>query len=229
MKILAVDDDLVLSDVIAFTLRRAGFEVITVHEGQAALERWQAESPDLVILDLKLPGIDGLTLCKRIRAQRNTPVIILSVQGTDEDVVNGLEIGADDYIAKPFSPVQLVARVRAVLRRSGMTPTPGTLTAGDLTLDLSRRELQRASASEAVQLTQLECRLLEVLILNQGQVLPANALITHVWGVDGGDRVMLKQLIHRLRQKIEPDPANPLYLENVPGVGYALIRRGASA
>src|SRR3982751_3418859 len=122
MKILVVDDDLALCDVIGFTLRRAGFEVLTAHDGHAAFERWQFETPDLVILDIKLPGLDGVTLCKRIRAQRITPVIILSVQATDEDVVNGLDIGADDYIAKPFSPTQLVARVRAVLRRAGLTP-----------------------------------------------------------------------------------------------------------
>ncbi len=148
MKVLIVDDDLVLSDVVGFTLRRAGFEVLTAYDGLNAFDRWQNEKPDLVILDIKLPGMDGLNLCKRIRAKDNTPVIILSVQGNDEDVVNGLEIGADDYIAKPFSPVQLVARVRAVLRRSGMTPTPSILTADDLTLDLSRREVQRASHGE---------------------------------------------------------------------------------
>ena len=182
--------------------------------------------PDLVVLDIKLPGMDGLTLCKRIRAGRNTPVIILSVQGADEDIVTGLEIGADDYLAKPFSPTQLVARVRAVLRRAGMTPVPSTLVAGELSLDIARREVQHAAQVEAISLTQLETRLLEVLMLNKGQVLPTDALIGHVWGVDGGDRVMmLKQLIHRLRQKIEPDPAHPIYLENVPGVGYALMGR----
>ncbi|HLY28007.1 MAG TPA: response regulator transcription factor [Aggregatilineales bacterium] len=227
MKVLVVDDDLVLSDVVSFTLRRAGFEVLTSHDGLNALERWQNEKPDLVILDIKLPGMDGLTLCKRIRAKDNTPVIILSVQGNDEDVVQGLEVGADDYIAKPFSPVQLVARVRAVLRRAGMTPTPSILTAEDLTLDLSRREVQKASQGEAVQLTLLECRLLEVLMINHGRVLPADTLISNVWGVDGGDRVMLRQLIHRLREKLEPNSASPIYLENVPGVGYALVRHSS--
>jgi len=226
MKVLVVDDDLVLSDVIGFTLRRAGFEVLFAFDGQSAFNRWLVEMPDLVILDIRLPVIDGLTLCKRIRSQRRTPVIILSVQGSDEDVVNGLETGADDYIAKPFSPAQLVARVRAVLRRSGMTPIAGNLTCGDLLLDMSRREVQISSQSKTVPLTQLECRLLEALLLNSGQVLPNDSLITHIWGIDGGDRVMLKQLIHRLRQKIEPDSANPVYVENVPGVGYALMQRG---
>lgn len=225
MKVLVVDDDLALSDVIGFTLRRAGFEVITAHDGHNAYDRWQIESPDLVILDIKLPGIDGLTLCKRIRAQRNTPVIILSVQGTDEDVVNGLDIGADDYIAKPFSPTQLVARVRAVLRRTGVTPVSGVLRFGDLIFDTARREVQRTSQGESVQLTQLECRLLETLMVNAGQVLPIESLVNYIWGVDGGDKMMLKQLVRRLRQKIEPDPAHPTYIENVPGVGYTLIQR----
>ena len=137
MKVLVIDDDLALSDVIAFTLRRAGFEVQTAYDGQNGYERWLADLPDLVVLDIKLPLIDGLTLCKRIRAQRNTPIIILSVQGADEDVVHGLEIGADDYLAKPFSPAQLVARIKAVLRRTGITPVSGNMTASDLTLDLS--------------------------------------------------------------------------------------------
>jgi DNA-binding response OmpR family regulator len=226
MKALVIDDDLVLADVISFTLRRAGFEVIAAYDGLSGVERWQNDSPDLVILDLKLPKLDGLAVCKRIRAQSNTPIIMLSVQSSDEDVVRGLEMGADDYIAKPFSPLQLVARAKAVLRRAGVTPSLGVLNAADLTLDLSRREVHHAN-QEPAQLTQLECRLLEVLMLNNGQVLPADALISHVWGVDGGDRVMLKQLMHRLRQKIEPDPSKPIYLETVPGIGYALVTRSS--
>jgi len=226
MKALIVDDDLVLADVVTFTLRRAGFQVITAHDGQAALDVWRAESPDLIILDLNLPRLDGLTVCQRIREQASTPIIILSVRGEDDDVVRALEIGADDYITKPFSPRQLVARAQAVLRRAGVTPTTGPLTVGDLTLDLSRRELVR-SGELLAQLTPLECRLLEVLMLNSGHVLPADTLITQIWGPAGGDRTMLKQLVHRLRSKIEPDDASPAYLETVPGVGYALVNRSA--
>jgi DNA-binding response OmpR family regulator len=229
MKVLVIDDDLALSDVIAFTLRRAGFEVLTAYDGQSGYDRWLADLPDLVVLDIKLPLIDGLTLCKRIRTQRSTPVIILSVQGADEDVVHGLDIGADDYLAKPFSPAQLVARIKAVLRRTGLTPVSGDLTTNDLTLDVSRREVKHAGQVDPISLTALEARLLEVLMLNKGQVLPIETLISHVWGVDGGDRVMLKQLVHRLRQKIDIDmnPADPAasYVENVPGVGYALLSR----
>jgi DNA-binding response OmpR family regulator len=224
MKILVVDDDLVLSDVIVFTLRRAGFEVVTAYDGQAGYDLWRSEAPDLLVLDIKLPRMDGLTVCKRIREEGRTPIIILSVQGADEDVVHGLETGADDYIAKPFSPTQLVARVRAVLRRVGVAPTTTVVQSGDLVLDTSRREV-RDSHSNQIALTQLESRLLEALMLNSGQVLSADALISRVWGVGGADRVMLKQLVHRLRQKIEPDPTAPTYLETVPGVGYAFIER----
>lgn len=226
MKALIVDDDLVLADVLSFTLRRAGFQVVAAHDGQAALAMWRAESPDLIVLDLNLPKLDGLEVCQRIREQDDVPIIILSVRGEDDDVVRGLNLGADDYIAKPFSPRQLVARAQAVLRRTGSTPAPisGPLVAGDLTLDLTRRELMR-SGHLLAQLTPLECQLMETFMLNVGHVLPADTLITHVWGPAGGDRTMLKQLVHRLRAKIEPDPSNPTYLETVPGVGYALVKR----
>ncbi|MBI5961443.1 MAG: response regulator transcription factor [Chloroflexi bacterium] len=224
MKALIVDDDLVLADVLSFTLRRAGFQVVTAHDGQTALDAWRQENPDLIILDLNLPKLDGLTVCQRIRAQAQTPIIMLTVRGDDEDVVRGLEIGADDYITKPFSPRQLVARAQAVLRRAGITPVPGPLVAGDMTLDPSRREVYRAGQL-LTQLTPLECRLLEVLMLNTGHVLTADTLINQIWGPAGGDRTMLKQLVHRLRSKLEPDPALPVYLETVPGVGYALVYR----
>lgn len=221
MKALIVDDDLVLADVVSFTMRRAGFDILLAHDGQAALDRWRAEQPDLIILDLKLPKLDGLTVCRQIRREANTPIIMLTVRGDDEDVVRGLEAGADDYIAKPFSPTQLVARAQAVLRRSGAQFAPSRLTAGTLTLDPSRREVSNP-AGKRVQLTQLEFKLLEALAINSGQVLPTDRLIDKVWGVGGGDKVMLKQLVHRLRRKIEDDDARPL-IETVPGIGYALV------
>jgi len=222
VKVLIVDDDLVLADVLSFTLRRARFEVITAHDGQMALDRWQDEDPDLIVLDLNLPKLDGLSVCRRIRAQADTPIIILSVRGDEDDIVRGLELGADDYIVKPFSPRQLVARAEALLRRAGVPSAPsGELAAGDLTLDLSRREVRR-NGQEFAQLTQLECRLFEILMRNRGHVLPTDTLIDHVWGPEGGDKVMLKQLVYRLRRKIEPDPSRPAYLETVSGIGYAL-------
>lgn len=224
MKILVVDDDLALADVIAFTLRRAGFQIELAHDGLTALERWRTESPDVVILDLNLPKMDGLAVCQHIRSQASTPILMLSVQGEDDDVVRGLELGADDYITKPFSPRQLVARIKAVMRRAGIVQSPGPLAVGDLMLDIARREVTLADRAP-VQLTQLECRFLEVLMLNAGQVLPADALINQIWGVSGGDKVMLKQLVHRLRHKIEPNPSDPAYIETIPGVGYALVVR----
>jgi DNA-binding response OmpR family regulator len=220
MKALIVEDDLALADVISFTLRREGFEVAAAYDGLAALDRWEAERPDLVILDLNLPKLDGLAVCEHIRSQAQTPIIILSVRGEDDDVVRGLQLGADDYIAKPFSPRQLVARAQAVLRRAGVPTARGPLTSAGAVLDVARREL-RTPGQEPVQLTALECRLLETLMLNSGQVVPVETLIASVWGPEGADRAMLKQLIYRLRRKIEADPSTPTYLETVPGVGYA--------
>ncbi len=221
MKLLLVEDDLSLSDVLAFTLRRAGFDVVTAYDGLAGVRTWEQESPDLVVLDLNLPKLDGLSVCRRIRSQSETPIIMLTVRDADEEVVRGLETGADDYIIKPFSPNQLVARVRAVLRRAGMASTPGVLTAADLSLDRSRNEASRPN-QPPIRLTPLETRLLESLMLNAGQVLSADMLINVVWGADGGDRAMLKQLVYRLRTKIEPDPSQPTLIETVPGIGYAL-------
>jgi DNA-binding response OmpR family regulator len=222
MKALIVDDDLALADVVSFTMRRAGFEVILAHDGQAALDRWKEEAPDLIILDLNLPKIDGLKVCKRIRDQADTPIIILSVRGEEDDVVKGLELGADDYIVKPFSPRQLVARSEALLRRVKAHPvTPALQKVGDLTLDINRKEVS-CRGQEIAHLTGLECRLLEILMLNRGQVLTADNLIDTVWGASGGDRAMLKQLVYRLRQKIENCPSEPVYLITITGVGYSL-------
>ena len=227
MKVLIVEDDLALADVVAFTLRREGFEIVDAHDGQAGLEQWQAHNPDVVILDLNLPVLDGLAVCQRIRAQANTPIIILSVRGEDDDVVKGLQMGADDYIAKPFSPRQLVARIQAVMRRSGMASTAGPLVVAGMTLDLNRHELH-LPGQEPTPLTALECRLLEALMLNNGHVLPSNTLITTIWGPAGADRAMLKQLVYRLRKKIEGDVPDTVFLETVPGVGYALTARPQS-
>lgn len=222
MKILVVEDDLSLSDVIAFTLRRAGFEILTAYDGLAALTTWEQQRPALLVLDLNLPKLDGLDVCRRVRLIDKTPIIMLSARSGDEAVVKGLELGADDYIVKPFSPSQLVARVRAVLRRAGIVETPSVLTAATLTLDRARNEVQRAGAT-TVRLTQLEVRLLDVLMLNVGQVLTSEQLIAAVWGAEGGDRAMLKQLVYRLRTKLESGDDHPALIETIPNVGYTLI------
>ncbi len=221
MKILAVDDDVQLATIIAFTLRREGFIVLSAHDGQAALALWEAEQPNLVLLDVNLPRLNGYEVLRHIREAGKTPVIMLTVRGDEEDMVRGLDLGADDYIPKPFSPKTLLARIRAVLRRSGAAPT-GDLAASDLRLDVDRQEVRIADGAP-VKLTPLEFRLLHFLMIHRGQVLPSETLIEHVWGYgDTGDRMLLKQLVRRLRRKIEADPANPTYIETVGSVGYAL-------
>jgi DNA-binding response OmpR family regulator len=231
MKALIVDDDRVLADVLAFTLRREGFQVVLAFDGAAALESWAQEQPDLIVLDVNLPRLDGFAVCQRIRTQGDTPIILLTVRGEEDDIVHGLKLGADDYITKPFSPRQLVARAHAVLRRAGRSVAPAIRQVGELTLDPSRRELH-AEEGIPVPLTPLESRLLDYLMLNAGHVLTAEAIIAQIWGPEGGDRDMLRQLIHRLRGKVarafgveagDPEPAHPVYIETVPGLGYGLV------
>ena len=231
MKALVVDDDRVLADVLAFTLRREGFQVSQAFDGESALQRFEEEQPDLVVLDVNLPRLDGFAVCRRIREQSDTPILLLTVRNEEDDIVRGLELGADDYITKPFSPRQLVARALAVLRRAHRTPAPAVRLAGQLALDPSRREL-RFAGGEAVALTPLESRLMDYLILNAGHVLTVEAIIDHVWGAEGADRDMLRQLVRRLRHKISLTPgatqkseAQPVllpYVETVPGLGYGL-------
>jgi DNA-binding response OmpR family regulator len=221
MKILVVDDDCVLADVVAFTLRRAGYEIVQAYDGEIALRVWETEDLDLIVLDVNLPKLDGFSICKLIREKSQIPIILLTVRDEEEDILKGLDLGADDYIPKPFSPRQLVARVRAVLRRAGSSPTTALRELGDLTLDTNRREA-RIGKREAIPLTPLECRLLDYLMLNAGLVMRIDDLIGHLWGPGGGDRDMLRQLIHRLRAKIEPDIAHPKYIETISGMGYGI-------
>ncbi len=220
MKALVVDDDLALADVISFTLRRAGFEVVVAHDGLIALEKFTAESPDIIILDLNLPKLDGFGVCKQIRAQADTPIIILSVRGDEDDIVTGLSSCADDYIVKPFSPRQLVARAQAVLRRTGAAPQKQAIVqVAAFSLIPSRLEVYYRDEL-VTRLTKLEAQLLETLMINRDQVMPYDALIDRVWGPGGGDRAMLKQLVYRLRKKLtdkHPDLDN---LDTVSGVGY---------
>ncbi|MBN1264804.1 MAG: response regulator transcription factor [Anaerolineales bacterium] len=230
MKALVVDDDKVLADLIAFSLRREGFEVFQAQNGQTALDRWREENPDIIILDVKLPrtvpALDGFTVLQRIRQAAETPVIMLTVRGEEDDIVNGLKMGADDYIVKPFSPRQFIARVQSVLRRAARGAEKSLLKTGPLALDTERREV-RIQDGFPISLTDLENRLLEYLMFNAGHILTIKDLISTVWGsseVGGGDRDMLRQLVRRLRIKIEPDPSTPIYIETIPGKGYGLKR-----
>jgi len=225
VKVLVVDDDLELSGLIGYALRQAGYLVVEAADGLEALAAFERESPVLVILDVNLPHLDGLEVCRRIRAGSKVPIMMLTVRSGEEDQVRALDLGADDYLTKPFSPRTLLARVRALLRRAG-NERPAPLVAGDFSLDL---ELQCVSVhgGEPVRLTRLELRLLQLLLANAGHTLPAERLLSHVWGSRGaGDRQLLKQLVHRLRQKIETDAAEPRYLVTVSGVGYALQAGG---
>jgi DNA-binding response OmpR family regulator len=225
VKILVVDDDLELSGLIGYALRQAGYMVVEAADGIAAIEAFERESPALVILDVNLPRLSGLEVCRRIRAASRVPVMMLTVRSAEEDQVQALDLGADDYLTKPFSPRTLLARVRALLRRAG-EEKPLPLAAGDFSLDL---ELQSVSVrgAEPVRLTRLELRLFQILLANAGHTLPAERLLAHVWGSRGaGDRQLLKQLVHRLRQKIETDAAEPRYLVTISGVGYALRPAG---
>ncbi len=221
MKTLIVDDDLAIADVLAFTMRRAGYEVIVANDGITALERWEEHSPDLILLDLNMPRLDGLSVCRRIRSMADTPIIILSVRGEEDDIVTGLNLGADDYIVKPFSPRQVIARVEAVLRRAGTDRvTPGPISLDDITLNPSL--LQLKIGQQEIQLTKLECKLMETLMVNHGQVMTYQILIDEIWGMNGGDKVMLKQLVYRLRKKMSDVPEKSKMIQTVPSIGYIL-------
>ncbi|MFY9820616.1 MAG: response regulator transcription factor [Thermoanaerobaculia bacterium] len=227
MKILVVDDDLELAGLIGYALRQAGYLVVEAADGPSALAVFEREAPSLVILDVNLPRLSGLEVCRRLRADGSSvPIMMLTVRNAEEDQVQALDLGADDYLTKPFSPRTLLARVRALLRRGGVEK-PAPLAVGDLSLDLELASVSVAGAGP-VRLTPLELRLLQILLANAGHTLPPERLLAHVWGSRGaGDRQLLKQLVHRLRQKIETDAAQPRYLVTVSGVGYALRAEGA--
>jgi DNA-binding response OmpR family regulator len=223
MKVIIVEDDLVLGEVVAFTLRREGFDIALFRDGAEALTKWRAELPHLILLDIELPGADGFTICREIRKSSNVPIIMLTSRDNETDIVTGLQIGADDYIVKPFSPAQFIARVQSVIRRSSTAELPNRLNVKNIKFDPQRHQVD-INGREGIQLTQLESRLLETLLLNSGNVLTVNTLIERVWGAGGADRTMLKQLIYRLRQKLETNPAEPEYIHAVPGVGYTLVQ-----
>ncbi len=225
MKILIVDDDADLLALVGFALTQAGYVVVKAPDARTALQRFAAEAPDLAILDINLPDGSGFGICEAIRAQSRIPVMMLTARGEEEDLVRALELGADDYLTKPFSPRTLLARVKALLRRAGLE-AGGAATAGPFSLDLEAHQL-RVADGPPVKLTKLETRLIQILIANADHVVSTERLLTHVWGHRGsGDRQLLKQLVHRLRQKIEADPAEPRWLQTESGAGYKLAIGG---
>lgn len=222
MKVLVADDDGDLRDLVGFTLMQAGYLVIKAPDGPAALRAVAEEAPDFVILDINMPGASGFEVCESIRRNSRMPIMMLTVRGEEADLVRALELGADDYLTKPFSPRTLLARARALLRRAG-TDSPSVLTSGKLTLDTEEHTV-RIGGAEPVRLTKLELRLLQMLLANAGRTVSSDRLLVHVWGHRGsGDRQLLKQLVHRLRQKIETDPAAPQRLQTASGAGYKLV------
>jgi DNA-binding response OmpR family regulator len=224
MSVLIAEDDRELSEILSYVLRRAGFDVICTHDGMHALRAWKANEPSLVLLDLDLPRMDGWEVCRQIRMVSQTPIVMLTGQRSDEQVVQGLSSGADDYITKPFSPAQLLARIEAVLRRAhpaSPDERAPVMRAGDLELDLQLHAVR--VNGQSVPLTRLEFRLLHALALRAGYVVSHRDLIQRVWGYSGGaNGPILKSHIRNLRRKIEPDPSSPRYLHTVATVGYRL-------
>ena len=222
MKVLVVDDDPELRPLVGFALRQASYLVVEAASGEKALALLERELPDLMILDVNLPGIDGFEVLRRARANgRHLPILMLTVRGEEEDLVRGLDLGADDYLTKPFSPRTLLARVRALLRRAGQEAPPRPTAVGGVVLDEERHLLH--VGERQVVLAPLELRLLQLLLAQSGRTVAPERLIRHLWGgsVSAG-REHLKQLVYRLRQKIEDDPMAPRLLRTDPGAGYRL-------
>ncbi|SOD61596.1 DNA-binding response regulator, OmpR family, contains REC and winged-helix (wHTH) domain [Streptomyces zhaozhouensis] len=219
-RVLVVDDDPTVAEVVTSYLRRAGFVVDRVGDGPAALTRAAECPPDLVVLDLMLPGLDGLAVCRGLRERGPVPVVMLTARGDEEDRVLGLEVGADDYVTKPFSPRELVLRVASVLRRSQARPLAGegVLRAGSLVLD--PRAHTASDARGELRLTLREFDLLAHFLRHPGRVFAREELMGTVWGWDYGDLSTVTVHIRRLRHKIETDPAKPRLITTVWGVGY---------
>ena len=217
-RILVVDDDEALAEMIGIVLRNDGFDPVFCADGAKALEVFQANKPDLVLLDLMLPGIDGIEVCRLIRAESDVPIVMLTAKSDTSDVVRGLESGADDYVAKPFKPAELVARVRARLR-PGDVKVPETLIIGEISIDVAGHSVRRSG--EKISLTPLEFDLLVALARKPWQVFSRELLLEQVWGYrHAADTRLVNVHVQRLRSKIERDPEAPEVVLTVRGVGY---------
>ena len=223
-RVLVVDDEPTVREVVQHYLEREGYRVHVATDGPGALAALAAETPDLIVLDLMLPGVDGLDVCRQVRATGATPIIMLTAKGHESDRIVGLELGADDYVVKPFSPRELVARVRSVLRRtrSGDGQPPSPLRAGDMVVDPATREV--SVAGRPVSLTVREFDLLAFLVGHPRQVFTRGQLLRQVWEYTWlGDTSTVTVHIRRLRAKVEDDPSNPMRLQTVYGVGYRFL------
>jgi DNA-binding response OmpR family regulator len=224
MKVLVADDDADLLDLLDYALRREGYTPLTAADGARALRQCETERPDIVVLDVTMPKLNGFEVCRRIRQDSETPIILLTARDDEADVLRGLQLGADDYVTKPFSVKQLVARMKTVLRRYETDrydqPTR-EVRCGDLLLALDSHQVTKAG--RAVQLTPLEFRILFLLAMNEGQVIPYSRLVEYAWGYDGGEASLLKTHICHIRQKLDMQPGQP-GIRAVMGVGYSLER-----
>jgi two-component system response regulator RegX3 len=220
-RLLVVDDELNYVEPLSFLLDREGFSVDVATSGSAALEMFEAGTYDIVLLDLMLPGVPGTDVCRQLRKRSDVPIIMLTAKGTELDKVLGLELGADDYVTKPFSARELVARIRAVMRRARPAPE-GVLRVGPIVMDVERYAV--TVNDRPVRLTPKEFELLEVLLRAAGRVLTRDQLMDLVWGSNYvGDTKTLDVHIKRLRAKLEPDPSDPRHVLTVRGVGYRLV------
>ena len=225
-RILVVEDEASLADTVRYNLEREGYAVTVATDGRAALDRFRAEAPTLVILDLMLPEVSGLDVCRAIRAESGVPIIMVTAKDSEADKVAGLELGADDYVTKPFSVRELVSRVRANLRRARPQPAEPTadevLAGGPVRMDVARHEV--TVGSETVSLPPKEFELLEAFLRRKGRLLTREFLIEQIWGPDYfGDTKTLDVHVKRLRRKIEGDPHHPVHLVTVRGLGYKFV------
>jgi two-component system, OmpR family, response regulator RegX3 len=222
-RLLVVEDEESFSDALSYMLRKEGFEVAVAPTGTDALDEFDRSGADLVLLDLMLPGLSGTEVCRQLRIRSNVPVIMLTAKDSEIDKVVGLELGADDYVTKPFSSRELLARIKAVLRRGTDTTevAPAVLETGPVRMDVERHVV--TVDGQSVRLPLKEFELLELLLRNAGRVLTRGQLIDRIWGADYvGDTKTLDVHVKRLRAKIEPDPARPIHLLTVRGLGYKL-------
>jgi DNA-binding response OmpR family regulator len=226
--VLIADDDPLIQRLVRTHLDRAGYRVLTAADGEAALDMAAADQPDLIVLDLMLPKLDGFEVCKRIREFSLVPVLMLTARGEQVDKLRGFEAGADDYLTKPFSPPELLARIQAVLRRvqqSARSSAPSVVRCGELTIDFVRRRV--VMNDETIKLTPTEFQLLQQLALNAGKVLSHTELLTKVWGPEyRDDRDYLWAYVRHLRRKLEADPDSPKRILSEPGYGYVLDCQG---
>lgn len=222
MRILVADDDIELLGLLKFSLSQAGFEVLTAADGSGALATFQQELPDFVLLDVNMPQLDGLEVCREIRRRSSIPIMMLTARNREDDLVSALDSGADDFVSKPFSPRILLARIRALARRTE-TPPAEHIEAGIARFDPANRTLQLGEA-EPFRLTSLEAKMIELFLASPGRTIVTEQITRHLWGrATTHERHTLKQLIYRLRQKMEPDPSNPRVLQTTAGAGYKFV------